>query len=219
MVRKSRVLTINRPEAMPTLVFERFNPDGGNSEEAVVYLPEKKLLLHKGRHYAAPHNTIPEDAEIQDLFQHDGDKCLILKLKHSTIPPPFQQQNCQYVAMPDAEQQAKLTMVYQKHGLNVAQVAKQMTANFKQMKKLHMDLHTKVNEICPGYEPFSGLSEGFQNYIEDDDDTTVFPLDGSEELDEMNDTVKAILKGALALAKAEPFSRKRSREPSSPADE
>ena len=202
-----RTVAINRPESTPTLVLERFREEG-NSEGVVVHLPEKKLLLHKGRHYAA-RGEIPEDAEILDLFEHEDGAFLILKLKHSSIWPNPQQRTCEFIAMPDEEQKAKLTTVYQKHGENMAEITERMTADFKRIKSLFSTLATDVNAICPGYRPMDKLNEGFHDYNRDNDEATELPLEDSDELDEMHDSVEAILKGALELATLEPFSRKR----------
>ena len=201
---RTRIHTIERPESTPTLVFEHFNPDEGNSADAVVYLSDKKLLLHNGRHYNL-HNKLPDGVEIVDLFPVHGHRFLVLKLKHSSYGTNvIHQQNCYFVAIPDVEQQAKLTTLFHRHGENVAEAVGRVKTEFKRIKSLFTMLKSDMDCICPGYEPLNSSSGGFQ-----DDDNNNYPLDGSEEFDDMDTYFGDMLEMAEALAKVEPFSKKR----------
>jgi hypothetical protein len=206
---RTRIRTIERPESTPTLAFEHFNPDGsGNYSSAadavVVYLPEKELLLHNGKHYNL-HKKLPDGVEIVDLFLsvHGTRSLLVLKMKHPSYGTTVHQQNCYFVAIPDVEQQAKLTTLLQRHGDNMTESVGRVKAEFKRIKSLFSTLNKDMNDVCPGYEPFNSSSGGFAG------DDNNYPIQGSEEFDDMETYFEDMLEMAVALAKVEPFSKKR----------
>jgi hypothetical protein len=180
-------------------VFERLN--NNNSEEeggttttstnTVYYLPDDKQLLHKGKHYTV-HDKIPEDAEVVDLFQH-GDNSLILKLKHPNVGTAVKQCKCPFVAMPDVEQKARLTKLFQLHGEKVAKVAERMKADFGEMNALFSGLETDINEICPGFELCNSQSSELHEHS--------YPLFCEEEFENMGVYLENMHEEAVALAK------------------
>ena len=191
---------ITRPASTPTLVFERFKVEG-NTEGAVVYFPKKRLLLHSGRHYGgSPY--ISDESKILDVFQYNGNNSLILNIDHPNFFNGPQQYNCGYVAIPDDEQQAKLTVLYQKHGGAMAEVAEQLIVDFKRVKCMLSSLKTEVNAICPGFDPRGCYHSIFQ-------DNGDYPLDEPDNFDDMQSSAEVMLEGAMLLAKAQPFSKKR----------
>ena len=192
-----RTLPIKRDdESTPTLVFEKLNPEGGNSADAVVHLPDDEQLLHKGRHYTM-HDKIPEGAEVVDLFQHQSS--LILELKHPSLGTAVKQCKCRFVAMPDVEQKAKLTKLFQLHGEKVAKVAERMKADFKEMNALFSGLETEINEACPGFELFNSQSSELHEHS--------YPLFCEEYFENMGVYLENMHDEAVALAKVEPFSK------------
>ena len=74
-----------RPDDVPNLKFERFNPNG-NSPDAVVYISDRGLLVYDGKRYEID-ITIEDDFEITDVFQRkykdDEEPRLIIQYKDS----------------------------------------------------------------------------------------------------------------------------------------
>lgn len=195
---RTRIFNVERPETTPSLVFERFNAEG-NSADAVVYVPEDGILLYKDLSYTV-RNTIPDSTVINDSFQDSQQPRMILKYTKSGVGNEEKQMNCYEHVIPNIEQRAKLTQLFQQHGAKVAQVAEKMKASVAEVKALLSTLKTDAESVCPGYE--FGVLCAFGEYVHSD------PIDQSC-VEDMDENVENLLSGASDFATAEPFSKKR----------
>ena len=115
----------------------------------VDYLPDEKLLLHKGKHYKMQ-SDFPEDANITELSLRDGK--LVLKF---TTPSSSEEimQNCNFEAVsPNQEQQKKLNALIETHGTKLTRAGEELEKLAKHVIALTSEFQEQVDTICPGFD-------------------------------------------------------------------
>ena len=191
---------IERPDDVPTLKLERFNPDG-NSPDVVVYMPDKGLLVYDGKHYEIK-IEIEDDYEITDLFHDtytDRKKRELTRLVLNYESPDYScQELCYFVLEPNTEQKAKLTKVFHKYGEEMAEAAEQMKNASTKIKKLAASLAPDVDAICKGFD----ISHMYYRLM-----PNRYPIDPEKKYDKSEPD--ELLEQATALSTADLFSRKR----------
>ena len=134
---------INRPDDIPTLEFELFNT-AGNKVDAVVYMPDERLLVYDGKYYRT---SFEEGWEVTELFL--SRQRLIIDYKLNSLE---MQDICESYVKPNADQEVKLTRLFQQHGMQMAEAAKQMEDAAKRMKTIAAALAPVADAICPGFD-------------------------------------------------------------------
>jgi hypothetical protein len=178
-----------------SIPFERFNPDGQNSPDAIVYLQDRSLLLYKGMHYTLDKfYTIPEDATVDPRFSLQSDY-LFLEI-HTVNRIVYKE--CAPCFFPDEEQKEKLTVLFKKHGLAVKESAQKVLESIKDLKKLIKTHREEINDdIFPNLKP---------DYIYHDNDCCV-PTGGCEDIgvEKLERAAREMIFNAHYLALAEPW--------------
>lgn len=115
----------------------------------VDYLPDEKLLLHKGKHYRMQ-SDFPEDANITELSLREGK--LVLKFTTPSNPEEVMQ-NCNFEAVsPNQEQQKRLNAVIEAHGTKLTKAGEELERLAKHVIALTSEFQAQVDSICPGFD-------------------------------------------------------------------
>ena len=200
-----------RPEGSPTLEFERFKA-GKNSKSAVVYMPDDGLLVFEGVNYEITTHIQPDwtvtdlyiykDIDIYNNNSNKEERIRMIVEYETTTPAEGKntfQKICYRVVVPDTDQKAKLTNLFQQHGLKMAKASKEMQAAAKRMRTLTESMSSKVDAICPDFDIHRlNYKTGYR-----------FPLIMEEKFESWESHAAEIAGKSTDLSTADPFSRKR----------
>ncbi len=202
--RRSGRIHIRDADTAPNLKFEHFNPNKGNSPDAVVYLPDDNAMLYMGRHYKGSYD-FPSTAIVTEAFKVT-ENLLVVKTKSSNNDDPDDDEDTQYLfnymVIPNAEQKTQLTALMQQHGKDLNAELAELLKGVERVKTLVHEYGSQMDDICPGYDVERHL------YFEK------IPSSALEmkAVGLVEATLDELVRGSEMLETAEPYSRKRKAE-------
>ncbi len=181
---------------------------GNYPKSAVVYMPDDGLLVFEGINYEITTHIQP-DWTVTDLYiykdidiNNSNKERIRMIVEFETTPAEGKntfQKICNRVVVPDADQKAKLTNLFQQHGLKMEKASKEVEAAAKRMKTLTESMSSKVDAICPDFDIRRlNYKTGYR-----------FPLIVEEKFESWESHAAAIAGKSKDLSTADPFSRKR----------
>jgi hypothetical protein len=118
----------------------------------VVYLTDGEYLRYKGRFFSVPIH-LEDDWEIVDLFlvYYNGKERMIVNYE-TPESSDVVQKVCGPIVVPDSDQKAKLTVLFQQHGASMCGAATELLDKMTLIQTLSYQLKTEVDAICPGFD-------------------------------------------------------------------
>jgi hypothetical protein len=175
---------------MSKLAFERFNEEG-NSPDAVIYMPEEGLLIHKSRQYLVE-MFIPRDVKITKLSVNEDGKSIVMQFNSRT--DRIVKCVCPYhTTVPDKDQMLKLNAMFRKHGAELADVVDKMKDLSEHAKMIIMKNKQELKALCPDLS--------FDELDVDSDDESEFPsyIYNFHNVNTISGTVEDLVYGANYL--------------------